>query len=308
MGCSSSQEARSEDEPQIYSPSAAHNVPERRHFSKSSSSLGLLSNDEEGGKEEDQEMVLDGEWSKKAKKSGRENERQSSSEGVGVEQVKPSLASTADEIALRSMLNSLKCHENGVQDIEKREDEEGEGEQSTSDHQDVVIERSVTKSIVTPMSDDQKEHHRRSKVKRIRDELVQSEQSYVNNMTTAMEQLMFPIMRRNIIPVETSSDQFNDFMAIQVFNKALLDEFRARPTQVIAVLREFIPGMSVYTSYLQHFERRMHIRAKIVHDNNALHTLYHEASENCPHFLGMESYLIEPVQRIPRYRLLLSEV
>lgn len=164
---------------------------------------------------------------------------------------------------------------------------------------------SLDNVTVNVSSDEEVEHKRLVRISKLRAELLSTEQSYVRNMTTAMEVIMVPIIQDVIIDADISADQFNDFIAIAKFNKLILEEFEARPNEMIATLRKFTPGLKLYTSYLTHYERRMHIRAKLV-NNNALHTFYAKAREH--HQSSLESYLVEPVQRIPRYKMLLTEV
>jgi len=149
------------------------------------------------------------------------------------------------------------------------------------------------------------ETKRRNRIDNIRAELLSTEQSYVKNLTTAMEVIMLPIIDKKIMDPETAADQFNDFIAIAKFNKIMLDEFEALPLELVATMRKYVAGLKMYASYLQHFERRMHVRAKLV-NNNALHTFFEQAREQ--HHGNLESFLVEPVQRIPRYKMLLTEL
>jgi hypothetical protein len=71
------------------------------------------------------------------------------------------------------------------------------------------------------------EHKRTVRISRLRAELLSSEQTYVSNMTTAMEVIMLPIIEDSIIDADTAADQFNDFIAIAKFNKIMLEEFEA---------------------------------------------------------------------------------
>jgi hypothetical protein len=177
---------------------------------------------------------------------------------------------------------------------------------SSANNRDTLAVDNITVTLTNSIPiEENPETKRITRINNIRAELLSTEQSYVTNMTTAMDAIMLPLINGKIIDAEIAADQFNDFIAIAKFNRIMLDEFEARPSELLATMRKYMSGLKMYASYLQHFERRMHVRAKLV-NNNSLHTFLEKARQN--HHSNLESFLVEPVQRIPRYKMLLAEV
>ena len=167
---------------------------------------------------------------------------------------------------------------------------------------------SLDNVTLTLSREEHKEHKRKTLIQNLRAELLSTEQRYVANLTAAMNVIMLPLVQRSsLLDTDTANDQFTDFIAIAKFNRIMLDEFEENPDALIATLRKYTPGLKLYTSYLQHYERRMRVRAKLV-ANRALHAFYEQVREESGLGGSLESYLVEPVQRIPRYKLLLTEV
>ena len=179
-------------------------------------------------------------------------------------------------------------------------------EPKTSEAQETneeVTLQSINPEIPDDIDPDEKK--RLTRLYSLRNELMDTEKNYVRNMTTAMKVIMLPILKESIIDSDVASDQFSDFIAIARYNNIMLGEFESKPLEMIATLKKYAAGLKIYKSYLQHFERRMNTRAQLV-NNSDLQNFYKRVSSQ--HHSSLESFLIEPVQRIPRYLMLLSEV
>ena len=136
-------------------------------------------------------------------------------------------------------------------------------------------------------------------------ELIQTERSYVLKLNTAVKVIIQLAMEASIFDEETAGEQFSDFIAITTLHSNMLETMEENEKEVINILKQHVPAMKIYKSYLQHFEERREVRIKLMKIKKIRDFLNH-VSQHLDHTL--ESYLIEPVQRIPRYKLLLEQV
>ena len=75
------------------------------------------------------------------------------------------------------------------------------------------------------------------------------------------------------------------------------------------IFKDFSYFLKMYKQYLACFEGAMLKRAKLLTSNKKFSNYLEEARQD-PRCMGMsfDSFLVEPVQRIPRYRMLLEEL
>lgn len=141
-------------------------------------------------------------------------------------------------------------------------------------------------------------------------ELVESEKSYLRHLEIIEEFFMNPIQRgvKVCMPQSEFASVFGDLPAIIQVNRELLSSLENSTDKIGKVFLELAPYLKFYSTYAQDFESS----AKLVE----------KRMESCKQFksfvLGQESrpevqlrlnaLLITPVQRIPRYKLLLEDV
>ena len=107
--------------------------------------------------------------------------------------------------------------------------------------------------------------------------------------------------------------QFGELEAIVVLHTDLAHRLTTAHNDgtlaVGAVLLEICPQFGIYKGYLKCFEKALIKRGKLLTSNRKFADYLVEAKSDprCQGFT-MESLLIEPVQRIPRYRLLLEDL
>ena len=159
---------------------------------------------------------------------------------------------------------------------------------------------------MTPLTDDDA---RERKFQLIKHEMITTETTYVSNMETAREIFINPLRERNILDSTTLSNQFREYLIICNLHRTLLDDLTRPEACIGGVFLQYIPAMAMYKGYLQNYEARMKERASLLASNVAFKSFL---MENCSHPRckghTLESYLVEPVQRIPRYKLLIEEV
>lgn len=106
------------------------------------------------------------------------------------------------------------------------------------------------------------------------------------------------------------NDQFGCFEQIADIHTNFLGTLQATDFDSIGTLmNDFCRKLTLYQPYLLIFEGALRKRAKLTLNNRRFNELLESARLNpvCEN-LTLESLLVGPVQRIPRYKLLLEEL
>ncbi|ELP84638.1 Rho/RAC guanine nucleotide exchange factor, putative [Entamoeba invadens IP1] len=148
---------------------------------------------------------------------------------------------------------------------------------------------------------------------RIVDEIYTTEQSYVSSMDRCvefykkrLEQSPSLISREDVGII---FEHFEEILAInKQFARILEDSFKKGelPYKVGEIFKKFIPFFKSYFLYISHYETSNKTLAEYEKRDKFYQTL--EEISLFPNTLDLRSYLIMPVQRLPRYRLLLSDL
>lgn len=145
-------------------------------------------------------------------------------------------------------------------------------------------------------------------------EIVTSERTYVRHLEKIMEVFIEPLKHLRILSESEMSDIFSDIEILIDLNKILLNKLESRLAQWPAVtlfgdiFREYAPVMKLYYRYIRSFNNAMNAHQRIQEEN----VRYADFLQSCymtkTGGLDLSSFLIMPVQRLPRYELLLKNL
>jgi hypothetical protein len=181
-------------------------------------------------------------------------------------------------------------------------------------------------------------------------EILSSENTYVNRLRITVEIFILPLREKNILTNDEFKKQFGNLEIIRELHERLLQALHPSPpppapappsagpstgpstgpsspsdpsnipstsaptvdTQNLPIgkiFKEFSGFLKMYKEYLASYEGSTVRLAKLVTSNRKFVDFLEKARAN-PRSLGMgiDSFLMEPVQRIPRYRMLLEEL
>eukprot|EP00808_Paulinella_micropora_P010125 g65302.t1 len=153
--------------------------------------------------------------------------------------------------------------------------------------------------------------------KRIIQEIISSERSYVTSLTTALD-VYFRSIPLEPRPCLTNAELlaiFSNLEAILELNtqilKALLEE-AAKPDdkrRIGSIFTQFLPRFSIYNFYVSHYPEaiELHNQKLKTKDDYRAFCVAASASARC-RLLSLTSYLIMPVQRLPRYKMLINQL
>jgi hypothetical protein len=141
-------------------------------------------------------------------------------------------------------------------------------------------------------------------------EIISTEETYLSRLKLTIDNVIIPLKSLKILDKKDLAEQFDGFEDIyQLHEKHSLEGTSSRNLKFIELFKDIADNCKVYSQYLANYEPAMERRGHLLTTNRKFSD-YIENVEKEPCFLGqrLESMLILPVQRIPRYRLLMEQL
>lgn len=147
----------------------------------------------------------------------------------------------------------------------------------------------------------------------ILDEILKTESAFCSSLSITCEQFLAPIRASGALSEAEVGVVFGNIEQILGFSRELHAALVARLKSISAlscigdVFVQFVPYMKVFNEYCKNYDRcAAFLKESSKNPSSAFNTLCNEATEAGQ--LNLSSYLIMPVQRMPRYRLLLVDL
>ncbi|XP_039221948.1 FYVE, RhoGEF and PH domain-containing protein 1 isoform X2 [Crotalus tigris] len=157
------------------------------------------------------------------------------------------------------------------------------------------------------------------KVFRIANELLRTEKAYVSRLYLLDQvfcaRLMEEARCRNSFPADVVMGIFSNICSIYCFHQQfLLPELEKRMEEwdqhprIGDILQKLAPFLKMYGEYVKNFDRAMELVNTWMERSTQFKGIIHEIQreELCGN-LTLQHHMLEPVQRIPRYELLLKD-
>ncbi|XP_077421282.1 pleckstrin homology domain-containing family G member 3 isoform X2 [Vanacampus margaritifer] len=150
-----------------------------------------------------------------------------------------------------------------------------------------------------------------SRLERVVMEIVETEQAYVRDLKSIVEDYLGCIIDCDALPVnpEQVSTLFCNIEDIYEFNSELLEDLE-RSQHAAAIADCFVErseAFDIYTLYCMNYPNSVSVLRECM-KNPSLVRFFHERQTTLNHSLPLEAYLLKPVQRILKYHLLLQEL
>ncbi|XP_031839732.1 FYVE, RhoGEF and PH domain-containing protein 4 [Nomia melanderi] len=160
---------------------------------------------------------------------------------------------------------------------------------------------------------------RRKKARQIAEELLATEKNYVNVLRLIDQVFQFRVDQENrahpMFPMETVQHMFSNIKSIYKFhNDFLLPQLQERiqnwesDPRIGDIMKNFAPFLKMYTEYVKNFDYAMNLIhtlqikvARFAAIINEIQKLDECAKLSLPH------HMLSPIQRLPRYELLLKD-
>ncbi|XP_067451674.1 serine-rich adhesin for platelets isoform X2 [Thunnus thynnus] len=150
-----------------------------------------------------------------------------------------------------------------------------------------------------------------SRQERVVMEIVETEQAYVRDLKSIVEDYLGCIIDCGALPLkpEQVSTLFCNIEDIYEFNSDLLEDLERSP-HAAAIAECFVErseAFDIYTLYCMNYPNSVAVLRECM-KNESLVRFFQERQTTLNHSLPLETYLLKPVQRILKYHLLLQEL
>ncbi|KAM9468829.1 uncharacterized protein Hap1MRO34_013413 isoform 2-T2 [Clarias gariepinus] len=150
-----------------------------------------------------------------------------------------------------------------------------------------------------------------SRLQRVLLEIVETEQAYVRDLKSIVEDYLGCIIDYGDLPLkpEEVSTLFCNIEDIYEFNSELLEDLERSP-HAAAIAECFVErseAFDIYTIYCMNYPNSVAVLRECM-KNESLVRFFQERQATLCHSLPLEAYLLKPVQRILKYHLLLQEL
>eukprot|EP01105_Mastigella_eilhardi_P006499 TRINITY_DN18058_c0_g1_i1.p1 TRINITY_DN18058_c0_g1~~TRINITY_DN18058_c0_g1_i1.p1 ORF type:complete len:762 (-),score=221.75 TRINITY_DN18058_c0_g1_i1:78-2282(-) len=156
--------------------------------------------------------------------------------------------------------------------------------------------------------------------KRVANELLQTEVDYVDSLERCIQVYLVPF-EKNAVPMKVVTEQqvrdiFSDIRIIHQVNSELLVGLRpviknwSHNTCLGKTFKNMVAIFNLYSMYVSHLDAGMALveYLKVKQDSFATFLEQCRTCPQNPNGMDIQAYLIQPVQRIPRYSLLLTDL
>lgn len=139
-------------------------------------------------------------------------------------------------------------------------------------------------------------------------EILSSERSYLQHLDTLMHYFVLPLKAKQLISYVQFNALFGQLEMIYNLNRELLTELEANLDNVAKAFLRMAPFFKLYSVYAFDYNKSQLILQELTEKNVAFRKFL-EKTESRPEVqTKLISLLITPIQRVPRYRLLLQQV
>ena len=140
------------------------------------------------------------------------------------------------------------------------------------------------------------------------DEIINSEKSYLRQLEIVEEFFMKPLQENGILATQIYANIFGDILGIRQVNKELLLAMETSTDKIGKVFLDLAPYLKFYSTYANDFKQATNLVEDQLLKNKPFRN-FMERQESRPEVSKkLNALLITPVQRIPRYKLLLDDM
>ncbi|KAJ5072920.1 faciogenital dysplasia protein [Anaeramoeba ignava] len=144
-------------------------------------------------------------------------------------------------------------------------------------------------------------------------ELIETEKSYLFYLKQTNDYFLSPLLRKKILDEEQCQLLFSNINSIFVLNYQLYEDLKSRQYDAKIhyygdIFLNFIPYLKIYSEYVNNYPKSIDILKKARKKNKF--SKFIKKVEELPQLnrLELESLLIAPIQRLPRYVLFIEEI
>lgn len=161
----------------------------------------------------------------------------------------------------------------------------------------------------TPNKEESTDYDRRNQLRRkATEEILTSERSYIAQLDKLVNFFVNPLKTLNLIDIASHTNLFGQLELIHNINNELLSRLETDLDDVANAFLKLAPFFKIYSVYAFDYRNSMILLQNLT-TKNAPFRAFLEKTEFRPEVQQkLNSLLITPIQRVPRYRLLLQQV
>ncbi|XP_061390661.1 uncharacterized protein LOC133326000 [Musca vetustissima] len=139
-------------------------------------------------------------------------------------------------------------------------------------------------------------------------EIVTSEKTYLQQLQLLMDYFVKPLKEQKIIDEVSHTTLFGQIEMIHNLNGEFLKELESDMDNVAKAFLKMAPFFKLYSVYAFDYRHALLVLQELT-SKNAAFRKFLETTEFCPQVQRkLNSLMIAPIQRVPRYKLLLEQV
>ena len=145
----------------------------------------------------------------------------------------------------------------------------------------------------------------------IAEEIVLTEQSYTEGLRTVVECYEKPLAEAGIVDKETQHLLFGNISELLRLHRELYESLARKEMSVGATFCKFAPALYLYSTYGETFDKGSALLQKLKKSNGEFRKFLERQRRLHSDVVSLDlldALLISPIQRLPRYNLLLSDL
>lgn len=150
------------------------------------------------------------------------------------------------------------------------------------------------------------------KRKNVAFELLDTERSYIHSLQTLCDVFLRPAKEKKVLPTDFALENLRNVESILSVNQEFLSELEERmenwhPHQILSdIFIKYLPRFQVYSKYVNGYHSLINTLLKEMENTHFASFLEKARQDPRCRFLELNDFIIMPIQRLPRYILLLS--
>eukprot|EP00028_Trichosphaerium_sp_Am-I-7-wt_P004694 CAMPEP_0168522080 /NCGR_PEP_ID=MMETSP0405-20121227/9081_1 /TAXON_ID=498012 /ORGANISM="Trichosphaerium sp, Strain Am-I-7 wt" /LENGTH=984 /DNA_ID=CAMNT_0008543507 /DNA_START=26 /DNA_END=2980 /DNA_ORIENTATION=+ len=148
---------------------------------------------------------------------------------------------------------------------------------------------------------------------KIAGEILSTEETFVKSLQTMIQYYKAPLAKAGFL-VEALKKMFDDIELLLNFNIQLLKEFKERIpnwgpiTKIGDVFTKMAPFLKMYSKYSNNYQSAIVEYKRIVKENDKFRDTVEQSKISSKMKLELPDYFIMPIQRVPRYVMLIADL
>lgn len=149
---------------------------------------------------------------------------------------------------------------------------------------------------------------RRSLRRQSIEEILTSEKSYLKQLEILIKYFINPLKEKNLIELSVHTSLFGQIEMIYNLNGEFLKELETNLDNIALSFVKMAPYFKLYSVYAFDYKNAILIVQDLINKNSEFRKFVYNAESRPEVQTKLNSLLIVPIQRVPRYRLLLQQV